>query len=398
MRALEYPDPFSDQDDDEKQIEAQLRSTLRQDLARTLQSRRPLLTHLNADTTWLLSLPVPEHALHAKSKKRKRKTESQPEVRDVDTVLGTAEEKHPEKAYFHILIDPWLKGSQSDVAQFFSQQWHAHESAIQTIAKVEEVVGDIEDLASSRDALPSSFPPPGSLPKAAIDAVVVSHEFTDHMHKETLLEVPASVPVFAASKAAGIIRSWRHFDVVVTLPTNLTVKNRDWRVTSVEPLPPWLGISRLGQDKVDLLYYHSAVMFAFCGAGEDGSDEAEEAEAVIYTPHGITPEDLKPVATAEPPIRTLALLHGLHDVRIGPQLNLGAHNGLKVQRLTKSKYWVGTHDEVKRGGGLVSWVLKRQVYTVKDAIEKEIENSDVDNSLTNVHFAELGNGESLLLE
>jgi hypothetical protein len=264
---------------------------------------------------------------------------------------------------------------------------------------VEEVIGDIEDLASCRGALPSSFPPARSLPKAAIDAVVVSHEFTDHMHKETLLEVPASVPILTASKAASIIKSWKYFDVVVTLPTNLTGKSRDWRVTSVEPLLLWLGISRLGQDKVDLLYYHSAVMIAFCGAGKDGIDEAGEAEAVIYTPHGITPEDLKPVATTEPPIRTLALLHGLHDVRIGPRLNLGAHNGLKVQRLTKAKYWVGTHDEVKRGGGRVSWFLKRQVYTVREAIEKEIEeNGDADDSLTDVHFAELGNGESLLLE
>jgi hypothetical protein len=42
--------------------------------------------------------------------------------------------------------------------------------------------------------------------------------------------------------------------------------------------------------------------------------------------------------------------------------------------------------------------LTRQVYTVKKAIEKEIEeNGDVDDSLADVCFAELGNGESLLL-
>lgn len=184
---------------------------------------------------------------------------------------------------------------------------------------------------------------------------------------------------------------------MITLPTNLTGKNKDWRVTSVEPLPQWLGISRLGQDKIDLLYYHSAVMFAFYSAGKDGDVKSDEAEAVIFTPHGITPDDLKPVATTKLPIRILALMHGLHDVCIGPQLNLGAYNGPKVQRLTHSKYWVGTHDKVKRGGGLVSWFLKRQAYTVKDVIEKEIqENGDVDDNLTDVHFAELENGESLL--
>jgi hypothetical protein len=109
MRALKHPDTFSDQSDDEKDIGEQLRSALRQDLLRTLQSRLPILTHLNADTTWLLSLPVPCHATAAKSKKRKRKTEAEPDVEDVDTVLGTAEEKDHGKAYFHLLIDPWLK-------------------------------------------------------------------------------------------------------------------------------------------------------------------------------------------------------------------------------------------------------------------------------------------------
>jgi hypothetical protein len=42
--------------------------------------------------------------------------------------------------------------------------------------------------------------------------------------------------------------------------------------------------------------------------------------------------------------------------------------------------------------------LTRQVYTVKEAVEKGIEeNGDVDDSLADAHFAELGNGESLLL-
>src|SRR5271163_2439233 len=72
---------------------------------------------------------------------------------------------------------------------------------------------------------------------------------------------------------------------------------------------------------------------------------------VIYTPHGISPTDLELVAKAEPRIQTLCLLHGLHDIKLGAQLNMGAHNGLKVQRLLRAKYWIGTHDEIKKGGG-----------------------------------------------
>ena len=107
MRTLKYPDPFSDQTDEEKVMEAQLRSTLRQDLSRTLQCKRPLLTHLNADTTWLLSLPVPDHGQHVKSKKLKRGAETKDDtIEAVDTVLGTVQEADCGKTYFHILIDP----------------------------------------------------------------------------------------------------------------------------------------------------------------------------------------------------------------------------------------------------------------------------------------------------
>lgn len=47
-----------------------------------------------------------------------------------------------------------------------------------------------------------------------INAVIVSHEFTDHMHQETLLQISRTVPVFATEKAATAIRSRDHFDFV----------------------------------------------------------------------------------------------------------------------------------------------------------------------------------------
>ncbi len=120
-----------------------------------------------------------------------------------------------------------------------------------------------------------------------------------------------------------------------------------------------------------------------------------EAEAVIYTPHGIHPATLTTVAKASPPIQTLAFLHGLHDISIGSQLNLGAHNGLAAQRLLGAKYWIGTHDEVKKGGGLVSWFLKRKVYTVQEALEKAKEQGD--GGEVDARFMDLKNGETAVL-
>ncbi|KAF7943778.1 uncharacterized protein EAE97_005848 [Botrytis byssoidea] len=344
-------------------ISALLQATSNESIRNTLNTSRPLITHLNADTTWLLSIPYPEAA-----------------------------ENSFNKAYYHILIDPWLRGGQSDVAAFFSQQWHANPSAVQSIAEIEEFIKSIEEVVLEKEITGDG---------SWIDAVVVSHEFTDHMHKETLLEIPNTVPVFATSKAAAAISSWAHFDHV----EEILRFEGDWRESSTEHLPDWVGISRVAKAGVDLLYYHSAIMITFLTFSEriisDGKANENIPEAMIYTPHGIDPGDLTLVGTAQPPIRTLALLHGLQDISLPrAQLNKGAHNGLKVQRLLNAKYWVGTHDEVKVGGGIVSWFLNRKTVTLKEALEREVEENgesgDVEK-VGDIKFLEVGNGESLVL-
>lgn len=144
-----------------------------------------------------------------------------------------------------------------------------------------------------------------------------------------------------------------------------------------------------------MLYYHSALMFTFA------RDLETDAQAVIYSPHGIEPEPLREVVQAKPPIETLMLLHGLHDIAISKaqQLNLGAHNGLAAQRILKAKYWCATHDEVKRGGGLVSWFLRRNVITVPEALDMEKSRGSLDKNdlLAQINFVELGNGDSRVL-
>lgn len=103
------------------------------------------------------------------------------------------------------------------------------------------------------------------------------------------------------------------------------------------------------------------------------------------------------------------------------QLNLGAANGVRVQRALRARYWVGTHDEVKWGAGLVNWFLRRRVVSVEEAVraererverekekekEKEEEEEDgmdgveaekVGDVLEEVRFEEVGNGESRVL-
>jgi hypothetical protein len=348
---------------------SQLLLELKDSIEGALAAQRPILAHLNADTTWLLSLPYPDDA-------------SRP----------------PERCRFNILIDPWLQGSQSDVASWFSTQWHKIKSSVQTIEELNDVLCEREDLelhALRRNSRANSEGSSGSAAsRNFLDAVICSHEFTDHCHRKTLEEIDPAVPCFATAKAAELIRPWKHFEQVVDIPP--FGKGSDWRKMSASSLPPWIGVARLVTES-DALYYHSAVAI-FSKAAT--AQHSQAAEVVIYTPHGIHAEDVGSIAKADPPVQTLALMHGLHDVSISltKQLNLGAHNALKCQTILKSKYWVGTHDEVKVGGGLLALFLRRKAYTLEDALKaQEKDKEAADQPADETNYVELGNGQTLLL-
>ncbi|KAK0709252.1 hypothetical protein B0T26DRAFT_754489 [Lasiosphaeria miniovina] len=232
-----------------------------------LLSGRPALSHLNADTTWL-----------------------------------------------------------SDVASWFSTQWYVEPPFVRTIKELSDVIAQLEgDHEIMRPPSPAAVRERDAL----IDAVVVSHEFTDHCRRKTLEELPNSTPVFATDKAARLISTWKHFSR--------------------------LGIGRV-VSQGNALYYHSAVAIVF---------ELPSAS------HGENLADFR--GCLGNGIETLALLHGLNDVRIWmtSQLNLGALNGIEAARACGAKYWVATHDEAKRGAGFISWLLHRRSYTLHDACKDQ---------------------------
>ncbi|KAI4255339.1 MAG: hypothetical protein LQ352_002625 [Teloschistes flavicans] len=354
-----------------------LKTDLQGAVSEALQLRRPLLTHLNADTSWVLSLLYPEGS-------------SRPAGRYL----------------YNVLIDPWLQGPQSDLAAWFSQQWHVVDSSVQTIADLTSCLRDAESFAGRSRPVSSeqsdAFPGPklGNQSLSYIDVVVISHEFTDHCNFETLKQIQPETPVFATKKAMQLILSWRLFDKVHPISC-LSNSNHDWRNnTSSDDLPPWLGIARITTNR-DALYFHSAILITFRMEPES---EEQRIEGIVYTPHGINADNLKVLKQASPPISVLALLHGLHDIRLSvKRLNLGAHNALRAQRISGSKYWVSTHDEIKRAAGFVNRFLKRKVWTIEDVLKEEkrekgrIELDSPLADLRDVHFANLGSGESLLL-
>lgn len=304
----------------------QLHHELHSSQQAALKPRRPIIHHLNDDSSWLLQIPRPEAAIRRGS-----------------------------RIYFNIVIDPWFSGGQSDIASWFSQQYHATRSAVQSFAELEDLIRGVERLASaqwSKSVAESAVNGDTGEASSLIDVIAVSHEFTDHCHHDTLLEAHPDVPVFAFPEAAALIKSWGHFRTVIAVGSVGSEEPFDWRSSSIPPfLPQWLGVCRIQQTE-DRFNYHSALLITFNNTIEPYEDD-NTAEGLIYTPHGVHSADFEVIPKAVPSISTLVFLHGLHNVRVGTasggtalQLNLGSHNGLKAQRILKARYWIGTHDEV----------------------------------------------------
>ena len=251
---------------------------------------------------------------------------------------------HPlSHTYYNVVIDPWFKGVQIDYFSWFSRQRHVVRPVVESIEDLNNYLAEIENTIPQRPS-PSRHSQPDAMAKGKnpyIDAVVVSHEFTDHCNEHTLRELDVTTPIFATKAAATVIRRWHHFTIVQDI-SNFAPSDGDW--TEFSPsLPPWLGIARL-VSSLDIGHLHSAVMICY-NIQSDQSETKQAAEAIIYTPHGIKADNLSQIPHAKPSIRPLALIHGLHEVFVcGQQLNLGAVNGLEVQKLTGAKYWITTHD------------------------------------------------------
>ena len=306
---------------------------------------RPLLTHLNADTSWLISLPRPATTSAidgAKNDETRRATRS----------------------YYHILLDPWLVGDITVYRKWVIGLWHTTPPAFTSIDDVYQLIKDIEKAAAGPDSDTTED-------DGHTDLLLISTFIEDHCNKSTLLTLPPDTAIITVPSAAKTIRSWNHFtsSAIATLPdldiNDLSSLWRSSTLTSAQStyLPPWLRIAQIPSD-TGYPYLHWATLISFSPDHTPLGTPASAASTILYSPHGIYAHRLTPsIASVFSESNLggdlLALLHGLDPAWSPTPANLGVDNGWQVAKRIRAKYWIPTHDEHLGYSGIVGWMQSK---------------------------------------
>jgi hypothetical protein len=276
---------------------------------------------------------------------------------------------------FKILLDPWLFGSQSEFCRYFSTQEHAVRPSVQNINR---------DLDMQ------------------IDAIIISHEFTDHCHEQTLRSLSKTIPVFATINAGKRIRQWHYFQHVYDIPLlddrpenfTLSMLSGQQLQLSMDNVISVGYIPEKGFLALPSLHGATCIFFLV---------NNKEWHSLLYIPHGCKQSSICEWLDKQSNVNVSVLLQGFNRVEnpiwLGGLLNYGCSEAAKLAVAVKARHWISTHDENKKASGLVSKFLKRDYSTIIDAqlhLDKYIHQNNDRRIITNIHHVE--NGDSLTID
>ena len=197
---------------------------------------------------------------------------------------------------FKILVDPWFSESQVDLHPWFSKQFHLDKQ-----------------------------PNPADLPVP--DFIFISHPFTDHCDRTTLLQFSPATPIVCLPNIAKKIKKWNHFNSFLTL----------------EEAP--FDISKVSLTTVLDLVHHAYLI--------------KDAEtSMVYAPHGT--RKIQEGISCSVLISTVTTYH--LPFYLGGTVNLGLESTLALAKKLSVKTIVSTHDEQKKQEGLVARLSKRKFH------------------------------------
>jgi len=193
-----------------------------------------------------------------------------------------------------ILVDPWFTVSQIDLAPWFSEQFHLNPQPL------------ISEIKKPH-------------------YIFISHPFTDHCNKETLLQFDPTIPIIAETNTLTKIKRWNYFKNLINI--------NDFEKVKIERINKKLLF--------DLV--HNAFLISF------------ENKKIVYAPHGF--KSLNKYVTADVLITSCSTYH--LPWYLGGTINLGINKALSMAELLSTSIILSTHDEQKIGKGIVEKIAKK---------------------------------------
>ena len=192
-----------------------------------------------------------------------------------------------------ILVDPWFSESQVDFHPRFSTQYHL-------------------------DKQPEVF----ELPRP--DFIFISHPFTDHCDKETLMKLSSEIPLICLSVIQRKIQKWGHFKQFIS------------------PSDAPFQIEKISKTGFLDLVHHAYLI-------SDG------ISSMCYAPHGTR----KIVQDKEASVLLTTVTTYELPFYLGGTVNLGLNKALQLAEQLNVKTVISTHDEAKIQKGIVAALSKR---------------------------------------
>jgi hypothetical protein len=274
------------------------------------------------------------------------------------------------------LVDPWLDESvQVDYHAAFSEQKRTEPALCSSVSSLEDMLASEEEMqgAKSEDSRGTS---------KQIDAILISHPFTDHMHPGTLNDssVPTRIPFFVTndSKAAlesllggkkrladekrtiSLLDQAKHEtaperpseDKKRTLPCNINIM----QILPRERFSLLSGAASIAWSKL-----HGGILFLW----QTSQSDLGSTHSLIYSPHGLGSKSVPAWLQADSKIHHEAILTSLDKIILPSWLsgvvNLGLSSALDLvtQEVYNAKRILATHEERKEARGLVAHLIKR---------------------------------------
>lgn len=207
-----------------------------------------------------------------------------------------------EIAGYRVLVDPWFSKSQVDLHPLFSTQFHLKEQ-----------------------------PAIAEIPK--VDFIFLSHPFTDHCNKETLLQLDATIPVICIETIQKKVQKWKHFHTFKSLKD-----------------APFF-VEKISENRLLDLVHHAYLI-------------SENGKSMCYAPHGCKQVDKSKKASV---LMTTTTTYQL-PFFLGGTVNLGLGKARELAAVLEANTILSTHDEAKIQKGLVAALSKRSFSNETDVL------------------------------